>query len=85
MIEFTDTGNDLYQCFLNRKQLDTIDFRLTDAQGRTLAQMDPEQARLQLFNFRMAIRWDLFPAPIPSLAPSRLTEETIRPDNPLRF
>ncbi|MDC0525583.1 hypothetical protein OAO87_01195 [bacterium] len=86
MVEYTDPGSDLYQTFLNRKQLDTMDFRLTDAQGRSLAEIDPVQTGLGLFGFRMALRWDLFPAPErPPAEKTPPSAQDVQPDQPLRF
>jgi hypothetical protein len=68
VIQFEDNGGDSYQSFLSRKSLDTLDIRVTDARGRSLATLDPTQADEGLMAFRMCLRWDLFsppPAPTP--------------------
>ena len=56
----------MYQSFLTRKNLETLDIRVTDARGRSLATLDPTQADAGLMAFRMCLRWDLFvPPPTP--------------------
>jgi hypothetical protein len=85
IIEYEDQGGDLYQTFLNRKQLDTLDFRVTDAQGRSLANIDPTQADLGLMAFRMTLRWDLFPPPPVPRGVPRLQQRDVEPDKQLSF
>ena len=63
VIQFVDNGGDLFQTFLTRKQIESLDFRVTDARGRSLANMDPTQADEGLMSFKMLLRWDLFISP----------------------
>ena len=68
VVSFEDSGGDMYQSFLSRNSIDTLDIRVTDARGRSLSQLDPSQAQNGLMGFRMCLRWDLFvppPAPQP--------------------
>ena len=68
VVQFEDNGGDMYQSLLSRKSLDTLDIRVTDARGRSLANVDPTQADSGLMAFRMVLRWDLFvPPPMPPL------------------
>ena len=67
VIQYEDSGGDLYQTFLTRKSLDHLDFRITDARGRSLSFLDRNQAEEGLMAFRLVLRWDLFqPAPTPT-------------------
>ena len=63
VVSFEDSGGDAFQSFLTRKTLETLDIRVTDARGRSLATLDPTQADEGLMAFRMVLRWDLFVAP----------------------
>ena len=65
VVQFEDNGGDTFQSYLMRKSLDTLSLRVTDARGRSLAQLDPTQADNGLMAYRMCLRWDLFPAPAP--------------------
>lgn len=66
VVSFEDSGGDAFQSFLTRKTLETLDIRVTDARGRSLATLDPTQADEGLMAFRMVLRWDLFvPPPTP--------------------
>ena len=66
VVSFEDSGGDMYQSFLTRKHVDTLDIRVTDARGRSLAQLDPTQADNGLMAYRLCLRWDLFvPPPTP--------------------
>jgi hypothetical protein len=59
VVEYQDT-NDVFQTFLVRKSLENISLKVTDARGRSLAQLDPTQADNGLMAFRLCLRWDLF-------------------------
>ena len=48
---------------LNRKSLETLDFRVTDARGRSLATAAPDQAEEGLMKWEAVLRWDLFVPP----------------------
>ena len=65
VVSFEDSGGDAFQSFLTRKTLETLDIRVTDARGRSLATLDPTQADEGLMAFRMVLRWDLFITPQP--------------------
>jgi hypothetical protein len=62
VVSYQDTGNDAYQSFMNRPNIETLDVRVTDARGRSLATLSPGQAADGLLGFRMCLRWDLFAA-----------------------
>ena len=65
VIQFVDSGGDMFQSMLSRKNLENLDIRVTDARGRSLANMDPSQADEGLMAFKMCLRWDLFISPAP--------------------
>ena len=66
VVQFEDNGGDMYQSFLSRKTLETLDIRVTDARGRSLSTFNPTQAADGQLGFRMCLRWDLFvPPPVP--------------------
>ena len=65
VIQFEDTGGDAFQSLLTRKSLDNLDIRVTDAKGRSLANIDPTQSDLGLLAYKMAIRFDIFIPPMP--------------------
>ena len=65
VIQFEDSGGDAFQSMLTRKSLDNLDIRITDAKGRSLANVDPTQSDLGLLAYKMAIRFDIFIPPQP--------------------
>ena len=66
VVSFEDSGGDMYQSFLSRKNIESLDIRVTDARGRSLAVLNPSQAEDGLLAFRLCLRWDLFvPPPTP--------------------
>ena len=72
VVSYEDSGGDAFQTFLTRKTLETLDVRITDARGRSLATLDPTQADNGMMGFRMCLRWDLFvgqetPQPVMSM------------------
>lgn len=67
VIQFQDSGGDMFQSYLSRKSLDSLDIRVTDARGRSLATMDPTQSDEGLMAFKLCLRWDLFESPTPQL------------------
>ena len=67
VIQFQDTGGDMFQSMLQRKNLENLDIRVTDARGRSLSTVDPDQANRGLMAFKMCLRWDLFLSPTPQL------------------
>ena len=64
-IQYEDNGGDMYQSYMTRKTLQTIELRVTDARGRSLANLDKKQADDGLMAFRMCLRWDLHASPSP--------------------
>ena len=76
VVSYEDSGGDMYQSFLQRKSIDTLDIRVTDARGRSLAQLDPTQGAAGLMGFRMCLRWDLFvPPPPPTPPPKKVASD----------
>ena len=69
VVQFEDSGGDMYQSMLNRKNLETLSLRVTDARGRSLATMNPNQARDGLLAYKVCLRWDLFALPPPKPPP----------------
>ena len=69
VVSYEDTGGDMYQSMLHRKNLETLSLRVTDSRGRSLATMNPNQARDGLLGFRVCLRWDLFSIPPPKPPP----------------
>ena len=63
VVQFEDSGGDMFQSFLGRNHIDSLDLRVTDARGRSLSFLDPNQAEHGLMQYRMCLRWDLFPGP----------------------
>ena len=63
VISFEDSGGDMYQSFLQRKSLDSLDSRVTDSKGRSLSTLDPTQAELGLMAFKLCVRLDTFIPP----------------------
>jgi hypothetical protein len=64
-IQWQDPGNDLFQSFPPRQSLSQLEIRITDGRGRTLTQLDPQQADDGLLKFTMVLRWDKFLIPSP--------------------
>ena len=62
-IQYEDTGGDAFQSYLTRKTLETLDLRVTDARGRSLAKHNPQMAADGLLSFRLCLRYDLFHGP----------------------
>ena len=63
VVQFEDSGGDMFQSILMRNHIDSLDLRVTDARGRSLSFLDPNQAEHGLMQYRMCLRWDLFPGP----------------------
>ena len=77
VVSFEDSGGDAFQSFLTRKTLETLDIRVTDARGRSMATLNPSQAQDGQLGFRLCLRWDLFhgppvQAPVSSLKADRV-------------
>ena len=62
VIEFLDT-NDTFQSFPLRKNLEQLELRVCDGKGRSLAQLDPQQADNGLMKWSAVLRFDLFKPP----------------------
>ena len=58
-----DAGNDMFQCFPMRKNLEQLELRVCDGKGRSLAQLDPQQADNGLMKWSAVLRFDLFKPP----------------------
>lgn len=63
VVSYEDSGGDTYQSHLSRKNIESLDIRVTDARGRSLATLNPNQAADGLLAYRMCLRWDLFAPP----------------------
>ena len=77
-IQWEDPGNDMFQSFPPRQSLSQLELRITDGRGRTLTQLDPQQADDGLLKFTMVLRWDKFH--VPSAPQPR--QRTIPPSHP---
>jgi len=64
-IQWQDPGNDMFQSFPPRQSLSQLEIRITDGRGRTLTQLDPQQADDGLLKFSMVLRWDKFHVAVP--------------------
>ena len=69
VVSYEDSGNDAYQSILTRKSIDTLDVRVTDHAGRSLATLNPQQAADGMLAWRAVFRWDLFYGPRASVKP----------------
>ena len=65
VVEFVDSGGDSFQSFLTRKSLEHIEMRVTDAKGRSLANIDHTQEEEGLLSFKAVLRFDIFSPPTP--------------------
>jgi hypothetical protein len=65
VIQFEDSGGDMFSSLLTRKNVDSIDIRITDSRGRSLAQYDFAASANSAMIYRMVLRWDLFSHPEP--------------------
>ena len=59
-ITFEDNGGDAFQSMITRKSLENIEIRVTDAKGRSLANIDPTQSDLGLLAYNLVLRFDIF-------------------------
>ena len=66
IVTYEDSGNDLYQKFLPLKNLEHIEFFVTDKRNRNLAEYSPGQAAAGMLSFNVTLRWDKFVPPKPS-------------------
>ena len=63
VVQYVDAGNDMFQSFPLRKNLEQLELRICDAKGRSLAQLDPFQADNGLMAWKAVLRCDLFKPP----------------------
>ena len=63
VVQYVDAGNDMFQSFPLRKNLEQLELRICDAKGRSLAQLDPFQADNGLMAWKAVLRFDLFKPP----------------------
>lgn len=64
-----EDANDTYQKILPLKNLENLQFFVTDKRNRSLAQFDADQAALGLMSFNLTLRWDKFIPPKPQHPP----------------
>jgi len=65
IINFEDAGGDLYQKFLPLKNLEHVQFYVTDKRNRNLAEYSPGQSTAGMMSFNLTMRWDKFIPPKP--------------------
>ena len=65
VIQFEDNGGDAFQSYLTRKSLENLEIRVTDAKGRSLANVDHTQEEVGMLSFKMVLRFDVFTPPMP--------------------
>ena len=63
VVQYVDAGNDMFQSFPLRKNLEQLELRICDAKSRSLAQLDPFQADNGLMAWKAVLRFDLFKPP----------------------
>jgi len=63
VVQYIDQGNDMFQSFPLRKNFEQLEMRICDSKGRSLAQLDPEQADDGLMAWKAVMRFDLFKPP----------------------
>ena len=63
VVQYIDAGNDMFQSFPLRKNLEQLELRICDAKGRSLAQLDPFQADNGLMAWKAVLRFDIFKTP----------------------
>jgi hypothetical protein len=63
VVQYMDPGGDSFQSFLTRKSLEHIEMRVTDAKGRSLANIDHTQEEEGLLSFKAVLRFDIFSPP----------------------
>ena len=66
VVQFSDVGNDMFQSFPLRKNMEQLEMRVCDAKGRSLAQLDPAQADNGLMAWKAVLRYDVFTTPTSS-------------------
>ena len=63
IIKFEDTGAELYSMALQQKQIDTFNFRLTDAKGREIAEVSADQYLNGALSYKMVLKWEAIHSP----------------------
>jgi hypothetical protein len=65
IITFEDAGGDLYQKILPLKNLEHVQFFVTDKRNRSMREYAPDQAEIGMMSFNLTVRWDKFIPPKP--------------------
>ena len=63
IITFEDAGGDLYQKMLPLKNLEHIQFFVTDKRNRSLSEYAPGEAAIGMMSFNLTLRWEKFIPP----------------------
>lgn len=63
IIKFEDTGAELYSMALQQKQIDTFNFRLTDAKGREIAEVSADQYLNGALSYKLVLKWEAIHSP----------------------
>ena len=63
IIKFEDTGAELYSMALQQKQIDTFNFRLTDAKGREIAEVSADQYSNGALSYKLVLKWEAIHSP----------------------
>lgn len=63
IIKFEDTGAELYSMALQQKQIDTFNFRLTDAKGREIAEVGADQYSNGALSYKLVLKWEAIHSP----------------------
>ena len=63
VVQYVDSGMDMFQAFPVRKSLEQLEVRVTDAKGRSLTELDKTQADYGTMKFKMVLRFDVFKPP----------------------
>jgi hypothetical protein len=58
-INFTNTGGENFQIFLQQKQLDTMILQITDGRGRILPEVYPGQANNGQLSFKLSFQYEV--------------------------
>ena len=79
VVQFEDSGGDSFQSFLTRKSLENLEIRVTDAKGRSLANIDHTQEAVGMLSFKMVLRFDVFTPPMPREPPHGVLHKAAHP------
>ena len=63
IIKFEDTGAELYSMALQQKQIDTFNFRITDAKGREIAEVSADQYNNGALSYKLVLKWEAIHSP----------------------